>query len=122
MIGKRHSSGEIAEKLEQARELAAKGNTQKDIARLLGVSVMTFHRWRKQQQHRPDLAVSASPKTVPESPDHHNGDFDHRLDELQLENARLRRLVADLLLEKLKLEEELGQPNPTQVDYRKHAL
>jgi hypothetical protein len=38
-----------------------------------------------------------------------------RIAELQLENSRLRRLVTDLLLEKMKLEEaaEVGEPSRT---------
>ena len=44
---RRHSRAEIATKLAQANELATRGKLQSDIARTLGVSVMTLHRWRK---------------------------------------------------------------------------
>ena len=44
---KRHSKAEIASKLAQAHDLATQGKLQSDIARTLGVSVMTLHRWRK---------------------------------------------------------------------------
>jgi len=44
---KRHSKVEIASKLAQAHDLATQGKLQRDIARTLGVSVMTLHRWRK---------------------------------------------------------------------------
>jgi transposase-like protein len=44
---KRHSRVEIATKLAQANELATQGKLQSEIARTLGVSVMTLHRWRK---------------------------------------------------------------------------
>src|SRR5712691_5240354 len=44
---KRHSKVEIATKLAQANGLATQGKLQSDIARTLGVSVMTLHRWRK---------------------------------------------------------------------------
>jgi hypothetical protein len=92
---------EIATKLAQANDLAAKGKLQSQIARTLGVSVMTLHRWRK-----------APPGPQPEfvatheagGPDRTPGGID-RIAELQLENSRLRRLVTDLLLEKIKLEE-----------------
>jgi putative transposase len=47
MVGKRHASGEITARLAQANELAAKGKTQREISKALGVSVMTYHRWKK---------------------------------------------------------------------------
>jgi transposase-like protein len=94
---KRHSRVEIATKLAQANELATQGKLQSQIARTLGVSVMTLHRWRK-----------APPGPQPEheagQPDRTRGGSG-RIAELQLENSRLRRLVTDLLLEKIKLEE-----------------
>jgi putative transposase len=87
---KRHSTRvEIATKLAQANDLAAHGKLQSEIARTLGVSVMTLHRWRTQEASQPDRIRGG-------------GD---RIAELQLENSRLRRLVTDLLLEKIKLEE-----------------
>ena len=92
---KRHSRVEIASKLAQANDLATHGKLQSEIARTLGVSVMTLHRWRK----APPGSQLAS-----REPDRARG-VDHRIAELQLENARLRRLVTDLLLEKAKLEE-----------------
>jgi hypothetical protein len=49
---------------------------------------MTLHRWRK----------------APAVPDR-TREVDDRIAELQLENSRLRRMVTDLLLEKIKLEE-----------------
>jgi putative transposase len=44
---KGHSKVEIAKKLAQANDLATQGKLQGEIARTLGVSVMTLHRWRK---------------------------------------------------------------------------
>ena len=44
---KKHSRVEIASKLAQANDLATQGKLQSEIARTLGVSVMTLHRWRK---------------------------------------------------------------------------
>ena len=90
---KRHSRAEIASKLAQANELA----TQSEIARALGVSVMTLRRWRKAPPG------SHLVRDVGEA-DGMRGRGD-RIAELQLENSRLRRLVTDLLLEKVKLEE-----------------
>jgi hypothetical protein len=98
---KRHSRAEIAAKLAQANGLAAQGKLQGEIARTLGISIMTLHRWRK-----------ASPGPQPASvATHEPGQVDRalggggRIAELQLENSRLRRLVTDLLLEKIRLEE-----------------
>src|SRR5215471_12302099 len=46
---KRHSRVEVAKKLAQANGLARQGKLQSEIARTLGVSVVTLHRWRKAQ-------------------------------------------------------------------------
>ena len=51
---KRHSRVEIATKLVQANDLATQGKLQSEIARSLGVSIMTLHRWRKEAR-APDL-------------------------------------------------------------------
>jgi putative transposase len=93
---KRHSRVEITTKLAQANDLATQGKLQSEIARTLGVSVMTLHRWRKQ----PALVATLGPR----EPDRTRG-TDDQIAELQLENSRLRRLVTDLLLEKIKVEE-----------------
>ena len=87
---KRYSRVEIATKLAQANKLATQGKLQSEIARALGVSVMTLHRWRKAPPGPQPALMSGA---------------DDRIAELQLENSRLRRLVTDLLLEKVKLEE-----------------
>ena len=94
---KRHTRLEIATKLAQANELATQGKLQSEIARALGVSVMTLHRWRK-------APPGPQPAHEAGQPDRTRGGGD-RIAELQLENSRLRRLVTDLLLEKIKLEE-----------------
>jgi len=113
---KRHSRVEIASKLAQANDLATQGKLQSEIARTLGVSVMTLHRWRK-APHEPQSAFVAT---------HDTGLFDrtaaggNRIAELQLENAPLRRLVTDLLLEKIKLE-EAAQSQKSSSDGRKRA-
>ena len=99
---KRHSNAEIAAKLSQAEVMAKGGSTQSDIARALGVSVMTFHRWRKANPPRGAVVSASMPTAEPEA-------ARERIAELQLENQRLRRLVTDLLLEKLKLEETGNQ-------------
>jgi putative transposase len=86
---KRHSSIEISTKLAQANDLAMQGKLQSEIAHALGVSVMTLHRWRTREASEPDRT---------------RGRVD-RIAEIELENSQLRRLVTDLLLEKIKLEE-----------------
>ena len=98
---KRHSRAVIATKLARANELATQGKLQSEIARTLGVSVMTLHRWRKAPPG-PQPALEATPEG--REPDRTRG-ADDRIAELQLENLRLRRLVTDLLLEKIRLEE-----------------
>ena len=95
MAKRKHSRFETATKLARANELATRGKLQREIARTLGVSVMTLHRWRKALPG-PQRALEAG------EPDRSRGGRDP---ELQLENARLRQLVTDLLLEKIKLEE-----------------
>jgi putative transposase len=104
MTKKRHTVQEIRRKLHHAEKMVREGKLQNEIAHALGISVMTYHRWRKAQ------ARPAS--TLLDLKDDHSLDVaDHnqlaRLGDLQLENSRLRRLVTDLLLEKVKLEEEL---------------
>jgi hypothetical protein len=104
---KRHSRVEIASKLAQANDLAAQGKLQTEIARTLGVSVMTLHRWRK----APPVPQHAS-VAIHEAgqPGRTRGGGD-RMAELQIENSRLRRLVTDLLLEKIKREEAAQNQN-----------
>jgi predicted DNA-binding protein (UPF0251 family) len=46
-IMKRHSAEEISSKLREAEALMAHGLSQAQACKKLGVSVMTFHRWRK---------------------------------------------------------------------------
>jgi len=71
--------------------MAVEGKLQRDIADALEVSVMTYHRWRKARllEARQDAADLQ----------------ERRIEELQRENSRLRKLVTDLLLQKLTLEE-----------------
>ena len=98
---KRHTRLEIATKLAQANELATQGKLQSEIARTLGVSVMTLHRWHKAPPRPQPVSVVTPEAKEP----HRTRGADDRIAELQLENSRLRRLVTNLLLEKIKLEE-----------------
>lgn len=149
MVGRRYGLEEIAGKLAQADELVAEGKSQQDISKALGISAMTYHRWRKlrntatgsasdsmklrqdqgelrKQQSREGgnehgwrpggdrRRMSASrlesATDVHGPDDSRQGTFDiDRLRELETENLRLRRLVTDLLLEKVGLEETLRE-------------
>jgi transposase len=117
---KRHSLTEIEAKLREATALAAAGRTQSEIAKALGVSVMTLHRWRKAMPKAPGgtgvmLAVGLGEASNYASETGRTG----RISELQLENARLRKLVTDLLLEKMKLEEVYQGSENGQVTLKK---
>jgi putative transposase len=105
---KRHTAAEIAGKLEQAASLSAKGLTQAEIAQALGISVMTYHRWRTANPRRSTAAtapVSAAEKIAPIA-SLSQQQRQARIATLQIENMRLRKLVTDLLLEKMSLEDE----------------
>ena len=77
---KRHSRAEIATKLAQANDLATRGRLQSEIARTLGVSVMTLHRWRK-ASHGPQAAHGIGDSNGARS-------RGNRIAELQVENLR----------------------------------
>ena len=107
---KRHSAAEIAAKLLEADTLSAKGQTQAEIANAVGISVMTFHRWRKmrEQELARTGAETAFNQSVVGSRTSETGSPSHVV-QLQLENARLRKLVTDLLLEKMGLEDDQAE-------------
>ena len=107
MVIKKHSAAEISAKLAQASAWIAEGKSQATIAKELGISVMTFHRWKKQYATGHNSQILA-PLDEPQS----DPDAAKRLQDLQIENTRLRRLVTDLMLEKMALEEALGQRTP----------
>ena len=104
---KKHSHEEILLKLVRADELARAGKSQVEICKALGVSVMTLHRWRKLPLRKNDARLPygrvAEGKTLSNSPT--MDDMRIVLEELTLENQRLRKIVTDLLLEKIRLEE-----------------
>jgi len=115
---KKHSRQEILLKLVQADELAQAGNSQVDICKALGVSVMTLHRWRKLPLRREDRSTpgedidepaifSTNPPTM--------ADMRRALEELTLENRRLRKIVTDLLLEKMRIEETTSAPRADEL-------
>jgi transcriptional regulator with XRE-family HTH domain len=88
--------------------MAAKGSTQKEISQALGISVMTYHRWRRSRVEHQSEENTPSPSPV--APPVFS---QSQLSTLELENERLRRLVTDLLLEKMALQEQLEGRKPT---------
>jgi transposase len=110
MKKRRHTPEEIAGKLRQADDMLAQGRLHGDVARALGISIMTYHRWRKARAAARLQAPTGLEQGAPARSAIR--DEDARRAELQLENSRLRRLVTDLLLEKLRLEEALQDYKP----------
>jgi putative transposase len=108
----RHTKSEIAAKLQIAGEMATQGKLHGTIAKSLGISVMTYHRWRKAHGtliHPTQLVDDAECTDIPIEREQMS-----QIRDLQLENLRLRRLVTDLLLEKVKLEEGLSGSDLTR--------
>lgn len=84
--GKRYTSEQIITKLREAEVLHSQGKTQVQICKELGTTTNTYHRWKKEfGGMRVDQAK--------------------RLKDLEKENTRLKKLVADLSLDKAMLEE-----------------
>ncbi len=91
MSRKRNSTEQIIQKLREAEVALAKGRTVGEVAKQLGVTEQTYYRWRKEY---------GGLKT----------DQAKRLKELERENARLKKVVADLALDKAILK-EAANPN-----------
>jgi putative transposase len=77
---------EIIAKLREADVLLGQGTKVAEVVKALGVSEVTYYRWRQEY----------GGMSVPQA---------RRLKELEKENARLRKAVADLPLDKLILQE-----------------
>ena len=86
MPRKRHKAEEIVAKLRQVEVLSAQGKPVAEAIRSIGVTEVTYYRWRSEYGGL-------------------KGDQVKRLKELEAENTRLRRAVSDLTLEKLILKE-----------------
>ena len=86
MARKRHTAEEIVSKLRQVDVLIAQGRQVADAVRTIGVTEVTYYRWRNEYGGL-------------------KGDQVKRLKELEIENNRLRRAVSDLTLDKLILAE-----------------
>ena len=96
MPRKRHTAEEIVAKLRQVDVLTSQGKTVAEAVRTTAVTEVSYYRWRKEYGGR-------------------KGDKVRRLIELEAENARLRRAVADLTLDKMVLAEAARgkSPRPT---------
>jgi transposase len=105
MAKRRHSAVEIEAKLRQGDAMQREGISKVRIAEALGISAMTYHRWLAARTAFgatiADAAV-AGPEILNASVGH---DLTSRIRELELENARLRRLLTDTMLEKAALQE-----------------
>lgn len=86
MPKKRHKPDEIVAKLRQVDVLVSQGQSVADAIRSIGVTEVSYYRWRRE---------FGGLKT----------DQVKRMKELEAENARLRRAIADLTLDKLILKE-----------------
>ena len=86
MPQKRYRPEEIIAKLREAEVLLGQGKKVPEVVKALGISEVTYYRWRKEYG---GLNVSQA----------------KRLKELERENARLRQAVSDLTLDKLILKE-----------------
>jgi transposase-like protein len=88
MPRKRTSPETIIHRLREAEILISQGRTVREAAKQIGVTEQTYYRWRK-----------AYGGMVPSQA--------RRLKELEWENTRLKKLVAELSLDKSILEEAL---------------
>lgn len=89
MKRKRHSPEQIIAKLWEADVGLSTGLTIGQVCQKIGVSEQTFHRWRNQYG-----GMKANDAK--------------RLKELEKENTRLKKAVADLILDKAILKEALS--------------
>ena len=86
MPKKRYTPEEIVAKLRQVDVLVSQGQNIADAIRQIGVSEVTYYRWRQEYGGLKTAQVK-------------------RLKELEQENSRLRKAVSDLTLDKLILQE-----------------
>lgn len=86
MASKKHTPEEIIGKLREAEIVIAQGGTTSEACRRIAVTEQTYYRWRREY---------GGLKT----------DQARRMKDLEKENARLRRAVSDLTLDKLILQE-----------------
>jgi len=90
-MNKRHTPEQIISKLRQADEKLASGASVPEVARELEISEATYHRWRSRYG---GMNLSET----------------KRLKELQKENARLKKIVADQALD-IQILKEVSRKN-----------
>ena len=83
---KRYRPEEIIAKLREAEVLLAQGMKVPEVTKAIGIHEITYYRWRKEFG---GMKVSQA----------------KRLKELEKENARLRKAISDLSLDKVILQE-----------------
>ena len=83
---KRRTADQVAQVLREVDRDLAKGLTIADVCRKIGVAQTTYYRWR--QRHDPVQV-----------------DSDRRCRELETEVDRLKRLVAEMMLDKQMLQD-----------------
>ena len=86
MVRKGFTPEQIIHKLREAEVLLSQGNTVGEASRRIGVTEQTYYRWRKEYG---GMRVEQA----------------RRLKDLEKENARLKKLVADLSLDNAILKE-----------------
>jgi transposase-like protein len=86
MPRKRHKPEEIVAKLRQVDVLLSQGRSVAEAIRAIGVTEVTYYRWRQEYGGLRSDQVK-------------------RMKDLEAENARLRRAVSDLTLDKMILAE-----------------
>ena len=86
MTVRREKAEDIVMKLRQVEVLQGQGKSVSDVVRHIGLTEVTYYRWRSEYGGM-------------------KGDQVKRLKELEAENNRLRRAVSDLTIEKLLLKE-----------------
>lgn len=86
MARKRYTSEQIIGYLRQAEVMVGRGCSMEEVLREIGVTANTYYRWRKEYG---GLGLDQA----------------RRLKDLEQENARLKRAVADLTLDNLILKE-----------------
>ena len=86
MPKKRHKPEEIVAKLRQVDVLVSQGQSLADAVRSIGVTEVTYYRWRQEYGGLKRDQVK-------------------RLKDLETENSRLRKAISDLTLDKLILQE-----------------
>ena len=91
MAGKRDKPEDIVTKLRQVEVLQGQGMLVSEAVRQIGVTQQTYYRWRKEYGGMAKDQVK-------------------RLKDLEQENARLRRAISDLTLDKQILAEAARDP------------